>query len=776
MATSTETKIIEIKVESSAGLTRIVEVGKEISRLNGGLEKLNQNYKEGRISLENYTKEKAVLTAAIKAHRQEVNTLSRELVNNVKQTKEKLGYIQKLEAEVSNLTLKYKQLSKSELESEKGANTVGMLKNKRDELAKLNQAYGNYTHDVGNYAKGTNQLSIMMGQVMKEAPNFAISARIGIMSLSNNLVPLAEAIKAVKVQNVELQAQGKATQSIMKTVSQSIFGLTGILSMVVVLFQLFGEDIIKWVGSLFSANEAVTKLNNSLKELNKNSAVSVAGDMDKARLFALDYNKAVKDGNKERLESLRKVGVAEFGLHKNQMDNIGKNVNAWRESFKEYLRIAKDTYYNAELSKLKSETELQSNIQSVQMNALKKRFMEEQKVSEAAADIFMKQGGSFLNYGKIANERNKLVTEWNETQAKQLILNKVAFRDIYNTKQKATKELDEASKKSIKANIDYEYWANVKMWESLKKSAGDVSKFISQPFFKLKEANKKTREEMLQDDIKYLDDLMAASIGNIDEQLRLTQLQLEDQKNLELQGLVETSEQYRAVEDKYLALSIQANKDANIKKAESVLDYANAAADILDGAFAFSNALAENELDTWAKANKGKANFEEEYAAKKAELDHKAAVRNKAMQVVNSLINTASAVVAQLSVPGAGPALAIAAGIAGALQTAAIIATPIPDKNSTGAGAGTSKTPSLPPDLTSKMAVPLSSSTASIQSNGGSNAITSGAASISSVPAFDYNALAGAMAKQPAPQLSIVELKTKQKQVEFIDNVSTVSF
>lgn len=217
-------------------------------------------------------------------------------------------------------------------------------------------------------------------------------------------------------------------------------------------------------------------------------------------------------------------------------------------------------------------------------------------------------------------------------------------------------------------------------------------------------------------------------------------------------------------------------EDLKQKKIQAAFDAANAGADILQGAFEFTNALAEAELATWAKQNKGKANFDEEYAKKRAELEHKAAVRNKVMQVVNSLINTAAAVVAQLSVPGAGPALAIAAGIAGALQTAAIIATPIPDKNATsgatsgGSGVGMSSTPAL----TSQMASPLTNSVSAMQATGGSNAITSGAANLSNAPAFDYNAMANIMSKMPAPELSIVELRTKEKQVDFIDNVSTL--
>lgn len=311
-----------------------------------------------------------------------------------------------------------------------------------------------------------------------------------------------------------------------------------------------------------------------------------------------------------------------------------------------------------------------------------------------------------------------------------------------------------------------------------------------------KQTTELTKEEQkeLTKRNKLLDDYRDKLTKNLDELKELTESEantlndffesLKKKPETLISKVTENANKILAISIKTNSAEIAADDEATRKKIEnaekvkqakiqSYFDTANASADILQGAFNFTNALAEAELATWAKNNKGKANFDEEYAKKRAELEHKAAVRNKVMQVVNSLINTAAAVVAQLSVPGAGPALAIAAGIAGALETAAIIATPIPDTEST-SYSGSSNVQSIAPDLTSKMAAPLTGSVNSIQSIGGSNTITTGAANVGSIPTFDYATMASVMAKMPAPQLSIVELKTKEKQVEFIDNISTI--
>lgn len=845
MATSTETKIIEIKVASGDALQRIVVVGKEITNLNNSIDELNQSYKDGKIDAEAYTRQKTILTSAVKAHRQEVNTLSREIVNNVKVTKEKLGYIQRLEAEVSNLTLKYKQLSQSELEGAKGDKTLTTLKSKRDELARLNQAYGNYTHDVGNYAKGTNQLSIMMGQVMKEAPNFAISARIGIMSLSNNLVPLAEAIKAVKVQNAELVAQGKATQSLWKTIGSSIFGLTGILSMVVVLFQLFGEDMIKWVGTLFKAKNAVDELKISLEELNKTATDKLVSNMDKARLFAIDYNKAVREGNIDRIKQLTEVGKKEFGLHEDRLKKIGENVNAWRDAFKEYLKIAKDTYWNEALSKMKTEELLAAEISANKMKSIRAELSPLEERRNTGQGVSIAEAWKIHQLRVQYEDEQKLLVQHND---KIRNLNKIAFRDVYsNTTQeiKVKKDKNENQKKDSKEVFDYEK----KLRDASAKGEKDdlyqkvelaratyleqqaeldkayKKKLVSQAEYEklsiayqtqfttkvadiytaeadkelkiIEEKGKKeielTRKHAKEKQSAIIEGLRAeidvldmksntSSLNNngaidIDAEKKLLDKKKEldkTQRYLELEekgaSAVQLGEAMAAIDDYYLALSVQKERDAFKQKADIAKEYAQSAANILDGIFSYTNAVEDAELQLWSEQNKGKANYDEEYAAKKAKIDHDQAVRNKAMQVINATINGAAAVVALL----ATPPLAIAAGIAAALQIATIIATPIPSATATSSSSSTSSSTTATKDLTSKMASPLSSSVSSIQSTGGSNAITSGAANVSTASTFNYDALANAMSKQPAPELSLVELKRAQKQVDFIDNASTI--
>lgn len=192
--------------------------------------------------------------------------------------KKKEGYINQLKISINELEQEYYQLTEAELKSAKGTELLGSLKNKRAELMQLQQAYGNYTLNVGNYSSATKMLGINIGQVMKEMPNFAISARIGIMSLTNNLPMLAETIKQVRVEQLAMIEAGKKAPSMFSLISKSVFGLTGIMSIAMVLMQIYGEDIIKWTVNLFNAGKAIDEVKlkqETFNELVKNGSSEI---------------------------------------------------------------------------------------------------------------------------------------------------------------------------------------------------------------------------------------------------------------------------------------------------------------------------------------------------------------------------------------------------------------------------------------------------------------------------------------------------------------------
>jgi hypothetical protein len=155
---------------------------------------------------------------------------------------------------------------------------------------------------------------------------------------------------------------------------------------------------------------------------------------------------------------------------------------------------------------------------------------------------------------------------------------------------------------------------------------------------------------------------------------------------------IEKKESIEAIENLYKEKALQSTRDYRIKEAEETMQYVKAVAGIFSELNNFTGALADRELENWAKLNKGKANYDAEYAKKKAKLEYQAAVRGKAMSIMGATINTAEAIINALTVKpaAAGTALAILAGITGAAQIATILATPIPSASSASSSSSSS--------------------------------------------------------------------------------------
>ena len=201
-------------------------------------------------------------------------------------------------------------------------------------------------------------------------------------------------------------------------------------------------------------------------------------------------------------------------------------------------------------------------------------------------------------------------------------------------------------------------------------------------------ADAKIKADKLQSDAMALDNEFELAKNDVDRQLQLTYDKLEAQRLAEVTAANGNAELIIEINRKFHLADIAAAEEATKKKIENVYKYADAANNVLSQANSFSKALGDAELANWAKTNKGKANFDAEYAKKKAKLDHDAAVRSKALNLFGAIIATAKAITEALpNIP-----LSILAGVSGALQIGTIVATPIPEENASSSSNSTTTT------------------------------------------------------------------------------------
>ena len=93
-------------------------------------------------------------------------------------------------------------------------------------------------------------------------------------------------------------------------------------------------------------------------ELETNALNSYIASLNKIKNFVREYNQALKDGNENYLKQLDKTAIKEFNKNQADLDAIKKRGKMTEDFFTGYLQMAKDTYFNEALAKLKSEKEV----------------------------------------------------------------------------------------------------------------------------------------------------------------------------------------------------------------------------------------------------------------------------------------------------------------------------------------------------------------------------------------------------------------------------------
>lgn len=146
-------------------------------------------------------------------------------------------------------------------------------------LKEIEMAVGQSQRNVGNY----NGLLVETNHLLRELPNFAISARTGILSISNNLPMFAEQFNKVAKEIDETTGKAKGMRGAFRQLGKTILSWHTLLIVGITLMITYADEISSFISNLFkgrigisAAESATLKFNKALEEANANIASSVA--------------------------------------------------------------------------------------------------------------------------------------------------------------------------------------------------------------------------------------------------------------------------------------------------------------------------------------------------------------------------------------------------------------------------------------------------------------------------------------------------------------------
>lgn len=152
----TKVKIVDIQVKYQDAVDAMGKYRASIEEAQASLKQLKKDLKDGKISQEEYNRQSEASRAFIKQQNDAINTLSRQVQNQIKVTKENEGSLKQLRAELSNATAAYDAMSRAERESSKGKELKGHIVEITNELKEAEQSTLRFYRNVGNYPTSVN--------------------------------------------------------------------------------------------------------------------------------------------------------------------------------------------------------------------------------------------------------------------------------------------------------------------------------------------------------------------------------------------------------------------------------------------------------------------------------------------------------------------------------------------------------------------------------------------------------------------------------------------
>jgi hypothetical protein len=179
------------------------------------------------------------------------------------------GSYNRLSAQYALNKIRLNQMSAAEREAADSGKKLEAETNAiYQQMIKLQEATGNYRLSVGHYQKTWDGLGISISQVVRELPAAAVSLNTFFLGISNNIPMVVDEINRLRAQNKLLQAEGKATVSVTKSIVKSLFSWNTALVVLLTVFSMYGKEIITWIDRTFAGRDAAKSFEDALEDLN----------------------------------------------------------------------------------------------------------------------------------------------------------------------------------------------------------------------------------------------------------------------------------------------------------------------------------------------------------------------------------------------------------------------------------------------------------------------------------------------------------------------------
>ena len=754
MATSGEEKILTIKVETSEALKEIIKYRDLVDELKESEKQLKEQFKNNEIGIQQYKEEMEKSRIKTKQYTESIRVLTKEVNNNIKKDREKIGSIKGMRAELSNLTAEFDSLSKTERETAKGQELIKKINNVTKELKEAEYATQRYYRNVGNYASAFDGLGMSIQQVARELPSLSMGFNTFFLAISNNLPILIDEVTRARKEYAALVKEGKAATPVWKQMIGAIFSWQTAMVAAITVLSMYGKEIINWVSNLVSGKDALIDMEEVMKDFNKNVGDSSGGMVASVKKLSNEWKKL--GGNFDEQKKFIEQNKSEF-------DKLGISIKSVSDAENAFV-LNKDTLVASIIARAKATATMDIAAEKYKQAITKmleaEKMPDKKKTMVNVGNPYQANwvSGEYDNQDKIdalkeVEELNKLASEL-VVKASQLTDEEISLLAGSGI-QKAEKAVKQAKKKAEKT------------YKDLKEVLRKLQAAIEEDAIKQQEEYNKRLAKMKAD---------GAAEGSWEQHAANLEV-LRLQRDSELKEFGSTEEMRLAIKKKYDKLMYEETvRHYNASKEESdkykdaeiqiMMERVNASQQITDSLVGLINEIGES-----SKA---------------------AAAISKVVTLAQIAIDTGAAISAAIAKSAAntggffgfltqvGPYIAtIMANMANAIKTVKSA------KFSTGgdvSGDGTSTSDSIPAMLSDGESVMTAKATSMFapilsafnQAGGGVPIYGQQAGSKAQGEDMLSKSFAKGLANMPAPQVAVTEIQAVQNRVKVIENINRI--
>ncbi len=307
------------------------EDGKKLIEVKRQIADLLRGEREEKQSIDQLTQAKQKLEQARSEENQELQKVNAEI--------RQANQLAKLQAQLNNSAVgSYNQLAAqyeinkiklNAMGQQQRATTAEGKKLEEETLAiyrqmiHLQEATGNYRLSVGHYEKAWNGLGNAMNQIIRETPSMAVSLNTFFLAISNNLPILWDEIDRTREKNKLLRAEGKPTQSVVKTIVSSIFSWQTALIILISALSYNGEEILRWIKLAWSGQKAIAEMDDVIESVSdkmKDSTKQLGEQVATLKRLSIEWQNL--GGNLKKQKQFVKDNQTEFSKLDVSINNV----------------------------------------------------------------------------------------------------------------------------------------------------------------------------------------------------------------------------------------------------------------------------------------------------------------------------------------------------------------------------------------------------------------------------------------------------------------------